>query len=138
MKHIEDHLGDFESGLIVENEEHGVWWTAQVGGLACLQNKVKGYFWNIKDYGQEINDCAAGYFRIQQHKPYLDECCQMLREYFTANPQVELDGEKMTITLDEDRLDELEEGWWPVNIWLADHSKQDESFRGIIYTGNCD
>lgn len=116
----------------------GVHYQAQVGGLLCNQVFVQGFCIDLEDLAQDFDDCAYGCHEIQFSKALQKDLADILDHYL----QEALSEEKYDVFIDYDRLDEIQEGWWPVVVTgkLSGGIIPDTmvSWKGYLHRGNCD
>lgn len=131
--YVDDAVGE-NTALIVRHPT-GVEWTAQTGGIACNHPTVFGFVLSLGDFGQGFDDCSYGCYSIsyEQRVFFIMALSDLFTEWGKAN--------KLQISFNHARKDELQEGWWPVilNGPFSDMSpvvfEDDEAY---IHTGNCD
>lgn len=120
---------------LIINHPTGVFYTAQCGGIGGTHPEAEGFVIGIDNFLQDFNDCAYGCSYIGQDSELqtrlanaLDEYCKIMCEYW---------GFK--IRIDFDRLNEIQEGWFPVivNGRVSDGFFA-ENAKGYIHNGNCD
>ena len=133
----------------------GVFYNAQVGGVACHQREVEGFLIEIrfdlsfeKDIA-EFDDCSYGCWLGSDYEPhdkFRPEYAKavdnfLLEKVNTSNTQ------QIELRFDYERINELTESWWPVEIQFG-HNIQyipghhydynDKKFKGYLHLYNCD
>jgi uncharacterized protein DUF6210 len=146
----------------------GVFFTDQVGGMACCHPEAEGFVLRVSDYYKVIDDCKSGLcWIIPDQSCYgetkIEKKCR--NDDIDAQNKIgaEIDikfvmldreegigfkdwhGTVINMRFDFDRVNELTEGWWPVkfDMKLNDNNWNDDNsnygkFKGILCTGNCD
>jgi hypothetical protein len=123
-----------------------IFYTAQVGGLACLQNKFEGYALNIGDlYFGKIDTCnheggCWTMYKNTEAKMLLAKEVDEILKHESAEW-----GRKFRLEFDFNRFDEFEEAWIPVtitgvlNYFDDDDQVYFDGTPGILFTSdNCD
>lgn len=125
------------TALIVKHPT-GVFYEVQAGGLGCTHPNCQGFVIDLGSFGQDFSDCSYGCAMISDDENKQKELADALNTYFTNQSK----NSEYKISFDFERIDELEEGWWPVNVSgklnggiLANDSVE---WEGYIHTGNCD
>lgn len=147
---IEVSLWPFEYELFfIIKAPTGVFYTNQSGGHACAHPSCEGYIIPVRvDSMQPIDDCkllhhvwggedgdhASGY-RTNALKPLNDFLSNLIREERLQHFK--------EVKIDESRLDELIEGWWPIKgiIYIPDNEYNFDNlnpFTGYLAKENCD
>lgn len=91
---------------------------------------------NLGDFMEDFNDCSYGCSHLQQMPEQQKKLADELNQLLIAKTH----KWRYQISFDYNRLPELMEGWWPVEITgiLDDWNKVEGRFVGYIHTGNCD
>lgn len=131
-------IGDENTALILRYTT-GVFYTAQVGGLGCVQKRVEGFCLNLGNFMQDFDDCSYGCAWIQDEKNRK----QRLNLFFDLDLELakQCRGKTFYMTMNYDRIDELEEGWWPIDFFGSLDSfknHQNHLYKGYLHIGNCD
>lgn len=124
----------FDRNLIICHPT-GVFYTQQVGHHRCEHPEVEGFVLslhgNIEDL--EINDC--GWMDETDEKMEMGEKINSkLLNLKTFSIFSSVRG--ISLEIDFDRIQELMEAWWPVNVWGV-LGKKDPS-NGYVVGSNCD
>jgi hypothetical protein len=111
----------------------GVIYQAQAGGMLCSHPECEGFVICLGAGLSHFDDCGYGCDNIGFEASLRDKLATdldpLLQRYSL--------GWTYQISFDFDRIDELQEGWWPVLV----KGKMDGrpiDWRGYIHTGNCD
>lgn len=137
---IHDQLND-ECALIVCHPT-GVFYDAQCGGNACTHPSAEGFFLPMWDFCPELDDCEYGCAELTKStcfdKPELREklACAIENELETFNRKY---GFKLFF--DRSRIDELQEGWWPlriVGVFGGSYPDLELDHNCYFHKGNCD
>jgi len=131
-----DWLSD-QSALII-NLPTGLFWTAQTNGMDCDHPKMEGICLPISV--RQIDDCKYGCDNMQHHtnRSNRDTLARIIDAAIKhGNVQREFH-----LSFDFSRIDELQEGWWPVIVRIpadkyADNRPEINTI-GFIHQGNCD
>ena len=127
--------GHGKSALIVEAKT-GIIYTSQTGGMACHHPECEGYLLTLEDWANQYNDCPHGCYGASSITPHNKIVfMNSLNDFFTKNvPNIGYNTFKFKI--DESRIDELEEAWWPVIFEMSGYMEL--SGKGYITKENCD
>lgn len=110
----------------------------QAGGIGCTHPTCEGFCLNIGSLGQDFDDCSYGCYWIDDNKEIQKKLANDLEKYLEINTKYW----RYQISFDYDRLDELQEGWWPVivigEIDGGSIATKNVNWKGYIHTGNCD
>lgn len=145
---LETHIAPTGEKVIVIQRKTGVIYTAQVGGLACLQNSVEGYAINVgSGFFTRIDTCNHKGGCWTMHKE--PEAKKQLAEIVDGILRADTLGHdwyyKFNLSFDFDRIEDFEEAWIPVLVngklnWFDD---KDQTYfnntPAILFTSdNCD
>lgn len=120
-----------------------IWIESQVAGHACHCPSIEGFVIDCPKYWVGIDDCEMGCHLINDLNPALQsKVANAIQEDFKyiqskLTPEVLATlsvNENMTLNFDFDRINELEEAWWPV---LVDWNGQ-KGLKGYLTGWNCD
>ena len=120
-----------------------IWIDCQVGGHACRHPCVEGFVIDCPKYWVGIDDCKMGcYFINDEYKDLQLKVSNNIQkdfEYVQSKLTPEIlstlsPNENMKLNFDYERLDELQEAWWPV---LVDWNGQN-GLKGYLTGWNCD
>lgn len=130
---IDDFFDDNESAVIVCYPT-GVRYTAQAGGIGCTHPSAEGFLLIMQDF--DIDDCSFGCSNLDR----LPGKRLKLANFINGVLIKETKGGKKELEFDFSRVDELQEGWWPVKIKANFGYWDNEPFEGIgwLHNGNCD
>ena len=110
----------------------------QAGGLGCTHPTCEGFCLSVGNLGQDFDDCSYGCHHIDQDEDLQKKLAKALEQYLEERTK----GWRYQILFDYDRLNELQEGWWPVvvigkiNGGILPTDKV--NWKGYVHTGNCD
>jgi hypothetical protein len=119
----------------------GIKYTAQCGGMMCTHPEAEGFVIKLSSsFGEEINDCEHGCQYLSYNDDYGKGKRQKLAAILDLYLKNKTDGWRFKIEFDFERVDELQEGWWPVKVkgLLDEFYGTYLNHRGFIHTGNCD
>jgi hypothetical protein len=130
---IDDFFDDYESAVIVCHPT-GVKYTAQAGGVGCTHPSAEGFLLIMQDF--DINDCSFGCYCLNRLPDQREKLANLIHEMLIKSTK----GGRKELEFDFSRVDDLQEGWWPVKIKASFGYLGDEPFRGIgwLHNGNCD
>lgn len=119
----------------------GIVYTAQCGGVGCTHPEAEGFVIGLRaNFEQEINDCTYGCAHLSDQ----DEGGRKLREKLARDLHFFLfeasSDWNFKIEFDFERIDLLQEGWWPVVV-IGEFDKfygTHLNHKGFIHIGNCD
>lgn len=121
--------------LIVEHKT-GFEWEAQCGGINCTHPSLKGMAIPMGGLLEFFSGCEFGCGYISEDEPSRKKLAvEIGNRLENANTQ------KMRIQFDYERIDELQEGWFPVIVtgkWGYWDELSFEASKGYLHTGNCD
>lgn len=110
----------------------------QAGGLGCTHPTCEGFCINIGSLGQDFDDCSYGCYWIDQDEENQKKLAKDLEKYLEEKTK----DWRYQILFDYDRLDELQEGWWPVVVIGKINggiiATENVNWKGYVHTGNCD
>jgi Family of unknown function (DUF6210) len=129
------------STALIIHHPTGVEYEAQAGGLLCNHPTCEGFVIDLRDFAQEFNDCA--YICADDSPEIQQRLAHDLDLYFKENRHPFCHNVDLwSITFDYSRIEELQEGWWPVIVTgkLSGGILATEIVKwiGYIHTGNCD
>jgi hypothetical protein len=112
----------------------GIFMTAQCGGVGCSHPSIEGFAIDLGSFMDDFDDCKYGC----HHIPDLSE---EEKKRLASDIDAELSNFKpFMIRFDFDRIEEMQEGWWPIKVkgeidkWNRTHIDS----IGFIHNGNCD
>ncbi len=128
-----------DSCALVICEKTGIFYTAQCGGLLCSHPAAEGFYLPIWDIAPEINDCDMGCSSISKAIPQYDR--PDLRDNLAKAIDIALESNLATysfvLKFDYSRIDELQEGWWPLIITGTLHGVE-LNHQCYLHRENCD
>lgn len=130
---IDDFFDDNQSAVIVCYPT-GVKYTAQAGGTSCTHPSAEGFLLIFWDF--DINDCSFGCSSLSRLPKERIKLANHINDILIN----ETKGGRIRLEFDFSRVDELQEGWWPVKISADFGYFNDEPFEGTgwLHNGNCD
>lgn len=130
---------DLDTCALIICMNTGVSYTAQCGGYGCTHPIAEGVFLPLWDIAKDLDECKFGCSNITKCKPEYDkpELRQALAE------AIDLELKKLSIfsfslNFDYSRIDELQEGWWPLEIRGTLHDVGELNHKCYYHRGNCD
>lgn len=136
---VYDILQDRDECALIICQPTGVYYTAQCGGMACTHPVAEGFFLPIWDIAPGVDDHEFGCSNLTK-SPMHDR--PDLREKLAAAIDEALRefNQRYGIQLyfDRERIDELQEGWWPLIITGHFGNVGPLSHRCYYHAGNCD
>lgn len=135
---VDDIQFDEDSAALVVCTPTGIFYTAQCGGMCCSHPVAEGFFLPMWELLPEIDDCDFGCSHLtkspQNDRPDLR---QKLAAAIDAGLQ-RVPQMSFSLRFDFDRIDELQEGWWPLRITGRLHDVGPLDHRCYYHSGNCD
>jgi hypothetical protein len=117
----------------------GVKYEAQCGGLACTHPQVEGVYFPVWDVAPDLGDCEEGCSNLTKVPQPHDK--PELRKAFADKIQKQLedlDKYSFKLRFDYERIDELQEGWWPLVITGTLYDVENLNHKCVYHRGNCD
>lgn len=128
-----EQLNAFSNVILIVSHPTGVFYTAQTGGVSCNHPECEGFAISLGSFLEEFDDCDYGCQYIDRLPEKQKQLADDLNKLFIAHTT----GWRYQITFDYSRLNELQEGWWPVLV-KGNLDTQPIDWKGYIHTGNCD
>ncbi len=134
-------LGDGDGAALIICAPTGIIYTAQCGGMACQHPEAEGFFLPIWELLPDIDDHEYGCSDLTK-SPRHDrpDLRQRLADAIDKGLSAEFQRRPLGFTLrfDHERIDELQEGWWPLRITGHLHDVGPLDHRCYYHNGNCD
>ena len=144
--HLENDIAPEGENVLLVYHPSKIFYTAQVGGMACLQKKFEGYALNIgKNCFTKIDTCShpGGCWTMHERPKEKMNLAKLVDDILKEESAIW--GRKFRLQFDFDRFDEFEEAWIPVTITGALNYFDDndqvyfDGAPGILFTSdNCD
>lgn len=130
---IDNFLDDYNSVLIVCYPTR-VKYTAQAGGVGCTHPSAEGFLLIMQDF--DIDDHSFGCLNLGRLPGKRQELAALIHDILTR----ETNGCIKQLEFDFSRVDDLQEGWWPIKIKANFGYCNSETFEGVgwLHNGNCD
>lgn len=130
---------DIDGCALVICAPTGIFYDAQCGGTGCTHPKAEGFFLPLWDVAPSIEDCEFGCSSLTKCRTEFDS--PKLRKVFADAIDAEL--KKLTqfsfvLRFNYFRIDELQEGWWPLRISGTLHDVTGLDHECYYHRGNCD
>jgi hypothetical protein len=106
---VDDFIDDNQSAVIVCYPT-GVKYTVQAGGTGCTHPSAEGFLLIFWDF--DIDDCSYGCFSLNRLPDKRLELANHMNDLLIK----ETKGNRRELEFDFSRVDQLQEGWWPVKI----------------------
>lgn len=120
----------------------GIFYEAQCGGMGCTRPRAEGFFLPLWDIAPQIDECAMGCFDLSQHvaRPEFDrpDLRKALADAIDAAIAPMEQRYSFSLRFDYSRIDQLEEGWWPLRIKGTLHDVAGLDHECYYHRGNCD
>jgi hypothetical protein len=129
-----DNFFDDNESVVIVCYPTGVKYTAQAGGTGCTHPSAEGFLLIFWDF--DIDDCSYGCSSLNRLPEKRMELANHINDILVG----ETKGNKKILEFDFSRVDQLQEGWWPVKIKADLGYLGDEPFEGTgwLHNGNCD
>lgn len=130
--------GDSDGCALVICAPTGIFYTAQCGGIGCTHPSAEGFFLPLWDVAKDLDDCAFGCSSLTKSE---NSDHPELRKKFADAIEAELaklSRFSFTLTFDYSRIDDLQEGWWPLRIHGTLHDVGNLDHPCYYHRGNCD
>ena len=118
----------------------GIFYTAQCGGIGCTHPIAEGFFLPIWELLPGTDDCEYGCSDLTKAGPSYDrpDLRKKLADVIDAALPEACARFGFRLRFDHDRIDELQEGWWPLRITGHLHDVGPLDHRCYYHSGNCD
>ena len=132
-----------ETALIVLLE-NGITYTAQCGGVGCTHPTAIGFVLPLGRIGEAIDDCSFGCASLSEYNYKRGKMIQQrnaLADLIDTHLKEHTKSWRFSLSFDYSRINELQEGWWPViinGVYDDFHGTTFVHHPGIIHVGNCD
>jgi hypothetical protein len=129
-----DNFFDDNESVVIVCHPTGIEYVAQAGGTGCTHPWEEGFLLIMQDF--DIDDCSYGCSSLNR----LPEKRMELANHINDILINETKGGRIRLEFDFSRVDQLQEGWWPVKIKADLGYLEDEPFEGTgwLHNGNCD
>ncbi len=111
----------------------GVFYTVQVGGMACLQEKVEGFVIPLGEFFSEFNTCLYGCDNILGNTEIQEKLAYDIDVFLKEHTRFW----SYQLFFDYGRIKELKEGFIPV-IAIGNILGNNTVLFGYLHNGNCD
>lgn len=112
---------------------------AQCGGIACTHPSQEGYYLPMWDICQDLDECEYGCANLTKSTKFDNPD---LRKALADEIQKRCDSidgrHSFSLAFDYSRIDELQEGWWPLIINGRLYDIDFDNQPCIYHRGNCD
>jgi hypothetical protein len=131
-----DNFFDGNESVVIVCYPTGVKYTAQAGGTGCTQPSAEGFLLFIQLVNVDDHDYLYGYLLLDILSSKRLELANHINDILIN----ETKGGRIRLEFDFSRVDQLQEGWWPVKIKADLGYLEDEPFEGTgwLHNGNCD
>ncbi len=141
-KHIIDacYWDDDKPYLIILSKT-GIFYSDQVGGMACLQPTLEGFYYPLWFDIDDKIACEKGCCYMQENSNKLNR--DLIANEINKQLVKETNNAIINLKFDYERINEMEESLYPVVIdfkYKRDFYNSDNnySYKGFLITGNCD
>lgn len=145
---LENHIAPCGEKVLIVPHPTKVAYSAQVGGLACLQKQIEGYAINLgSGFFTRIDTCnhKGGCWTMHKKPDQRLMLAEEVNRIITADTKSPDWDFKFTLSFDFGGIDEFEEAWIPVLIsgklnWFDDSGQvYYDNQPAILFTSdNCD
>lgn len=132
-------IGDSNARGLIICAPTGIRYTAQCGGMGCTHPSAEGFYLPTWDLLPKLDDCEYGCSNLTKSPLYdRPELRKKLADAIDAALPAALAKFSFKLRFDYDRIDELQEGWWPLLITGELHDARLDNHRCYYHAGNCD
>lgn len=124
-----------EDTMLIIGAPTGVIYNAQTGGMSCNHPEYEGFVLPLGSFMEDFDDCSYGCSHLQD----IEGAAKKLANDLHLRLIEETKLWRYKIYFDFDRIDQLQEGWWPVIVsGKIFEDGKDYTMKGFVHTGNCD
>lgn len=130
------HILPIDEVVFIVAYPTGVMYTAQTGGMMCNHPEVEGFLVSLGvEFLSDFDDCSFGCSEILYEPERQKALSDSLDEAFLSAGY----AQGRAFMIDRERINELQEGWWPVrSVLQGPNGGYIRSEIGYIHIGNCD